>query len=86
MIKEGETIKEAHLLDLVPTLLYLSGLPVDERMPGRVLTEAITEEFLRENHLQKNRYEKRKVSETFYRPEEEQSEREVLKKLGYLKN
>jgi tetratricopeptide (TPR) repeat protein len=33
------------LLDIAPTVLYLSGFPVPEDMPGRVVVEAIREEF-----------------------------------------
>ncbi|HUJ12615.1 MAG TPA: hypothetical protein VL284_02410 [Thermoanaerobaculia bacterium] len=37
--------------DIVPTVLYASGLPVGRDMDGRVLTDAFTDEQLRENPL-----------------------------------
>ncbi len=86
LIKENKIISGAHLLDILPTLLYLSSLPVDETMPGRVLNEAIKDDFMAQNQLQKTKYQQRKVSRSFYSPEEEQDEKEVLKKLGYLKH
>jgi len=46
----GPTIKPGrldttNLLDIAPTVLYLSGLPVPEEMPGRVVVEAIDDRF-----------------------------------------
>jgi predicted AlkP superfamily phosphohydrolase/phosphomutase len=36
----------AKIVDVAPTVLYLMGLPVPEDMDGRVLTEAIDEDFV----------------------------------------
>lgn len=44
-VVEGETLPEASLLDIAPTLLHYMGLPVPEYMDGRVLTEAFTASF-----------------------------------------
>lgn len=38
---DGRMLERAHVLDLVPTLLHLFGLPAGADMPGRVLTEAL---------------------------------------------
>jgi len=38
-IRAGARITQAHVLDVMPTLLYLLGLPQGQDMPGRVLTE-----------------------------------------------
>ena len=86
MIQKNKIISGAHLLDIMPTLLYLSGLPVDETMTGNVLNDAISDDFLAKTPLHKTTYQKRKVSRSFYSPQEEQNEKEVLKKLGYLKH
>lgn len=40
---------QLRLYDLAPTLLYLSGLPCSHQMDGRVLTECIDAQFMR-NH------------------------------------
>jgi len=37
--------------DVVPTLLYSAGLPIGRDMDGRVLTDAFTDELLRQNAL-----------------------------------
>jgi arylsulfatase A-like enzyme len=38
-------------VDVVPTVLYLAGLPVGRDMDGSVLSEAFSEELLRQNPL-----------------------------------
>jgi predicted AlkP superfamily phosphohydrolase/phosphomutase/tetratricopeptide (TPR) repeat protein len=43
-VKPGR-LDTTSLLDVAPTVLYLSGLPVPEDMEGRVLVEAIDERF-----------------------------------------
>ncbi|HEV8703028.1 MAG TPA: alkaline phosphatase family protein [Candidatus Polarisedimenticolia bacterium] len=44
-IRRGR-LDTTELLDIAPTVLYLSGLPVAQDMQGRVLKEAISQEFL----------------------------------------
>jgi predicted AlkP superfamily phosphohydrolase/phosphomutase/tetratricopeptide (TPR) repeat protein len=51
LIAAGPPIRHARLdttelLDIAPTVLYLSGLPVAEDMQGRVLKEALSDAFL----------------------------------------
>lgn len=41
-IRAGETVEDARILDLAPTILHLMGLPVPDDMDGRVLSEALT--------------------------------------------
>lgn len=45
-IRRGGRILGASVVDLVPTLLALFGLPVGKDMDGKVLTAALSEEFL----------------------------------------
>lgn len=46
-IKPGVVLRDASVLDLAPTMLYLMGLPVARDMEGRVLTEMVEESFAR---------------------------------------
>lgn len=46
-IKAEKINGDAHILDITPTILYLLGLPVAKDMEGKVLTEAIKEDFLK---------------------------------------
>lgn len=43
--------RSAFAVDIVPTVLYLAGLPVGRDMDGSVLSEAFSEELLRSNPL-----------------------------------
>lgn len=42
-IKTGNTLENAHITDVAPTVMHLLGLPVPEAMDGRVLTEIMTD-------------------------------------------
>ena len=46
-IRPGAMIETASVLDLCPTILYLSGLPVARDMEGRVLTEILDDDYAR---------------------------------------
>ncbi len=50
-IRRGARFERASVLDVMPTLLYLMGLPVARDMEGRVALEAIDEEFARAHPL-----------------------------------
>jgi hypothetical protein len=47
-VRKGQRIS-ASVLDVVPTLLALLGMPVGEDMDGRVITEAIRPEYLKQH-------------------------------------
>ena len=46
-----EKPRSAQAVDVVPTVLYIAGLPVGRDMDGSVLSEAFSEELLRSNPL-----------------------------------
>ncbi len=46
-IRPGVVLRGASVLDIAPTILYLSGLPVARDMEGRVLTEMLEDDFAR---------------------------------------
>jgi hypothetical protein len=48
-IRRGAVLERGSILDVAPTLLYLMGLPVARDMDGRVWTEIIEEDFLRQH-------------------------------------
>jgi predicted AlkP superfamily phosphohydrolase/phosphomutase len=48
-IRKGFNFSDAKIVDVAPTVLYLMGLPVPDDMDGRVLTEAIDEDFIATN-------------------------------------
>jgi predicted AlkP superfamily phosphohydrolase/phosphomutase len=51
-IRQGFDFKDARIVDVAPTVLYLMGLPIPEDMDGRVLTEAINQDFVDAHAIQ----------------------------------
>ena len=85
-VRAGGNIHESSVLDVVPTLLALLGMPVGRDMDGRVLTEAIDPAYLQETPLTYvDTYDAGlEFSET---EEDEPMSEEVLKRLrdlGYI--
>lgn len=50
-VKQGVVLKDAHVLDVAPTILYLLGLQVGADMEGRVLSNALDTQFLASNPI-----------------------------------
>lgn len=46
MIRPDSTLEKANLLDLAPTMLYLLDLPISRELPGRILSDAISDRSL----------------------------------------
>jgi len=84
-IRQGTKIKNAEMVDVAPTILYLMGLKIPRSMDGRVLEEIFTEEF-RESHniefTEAVTIEDRKPQEMT--PEEEELILRRLRALGYI--
>jgi len=63
-IKQNISISDASIYDLTPTILYFLGLPVAEDMNGKVITEAINEDFLKKYPVRYIKtYEDKPISE-----------------------
>ena len=45
-VKRGYKVSDATVMDVAPTVLYLLGLPVDEKMEGRLLTDAFADDWV----------------------------------------
>ncbi|MCD4726471.1 MAG: hypothetical protein K8R46_02330, partial [Pirellulales bacterium] len=73
------------LLDMAPTMLYLTGLPVPENMDGRVLEEIFDPDHLDRNPPCRGGVAREVGREDFsYSDEESKEIEERLKGLGYL--
>ena len=86
-INKNISIKESHVFDVVPTILYLKNLPVGRDMDGKVITEAIENDFLNRHSIEYiDTYETDeklgRQDEEDYTMTEELEKR--LKDLGYL--
>jgi arylsulfatase A-like enzyme len=45
-IQAGTELKGSEIIDLAPTILYLMGIDIPEDMDGKVLTSALTKDFV----------------------------------------
>jgi len=85
-IHAGAQLKEPRIIDLAPTILYLLGLPIPTYMQGRVLEEAIAPQVLATfppQRISDDGTTPRK-EQFSYSPEEEDSIKDKLRRLGYL--
>ena len=81
-IRPGYRVKGAHIMDVMPTVLHILGVPVPVEVDGRVLSEALERpEFLADlaSKLTREASGGRALSRS-----EEQLIRDRLKNLGYL--
>jgi predicted AlkP superfamily phosphohydrolase/phosphomutase len=84
-LRRFHLVDEVTNLDMTPTLLYLSELPVAEDMDGRVLSEIVEHDFRASKPLQTVKtYRMGEILDLRGDPEEEQKIKERLKALGYI--
>ncbi len=84
-LRKGRQVEAAHLIDVVPTVLYLMGEKIPTDMDGRVLTEIFTEEVLKGNAIEWTEPAAQEtVATSLMSREEEETIIERLKALGYL--
>jgi predicted AlkP superfamily phosphohydrolase/phosphomutase len=84
-VRAGVRLEEAGLADVVPTILYLMGLPVPEDMDGAVLTGAIDDEHLRSHPiLFRAPVEWRPGKKVVYTRDEVVRLEDALRGLGYV--
>lgn len=85
-IQPGATFRDAALIDIAPTLLYLLGVPVPGEMDGRVLTEGLKQEVLEARPVEVSTapVERIDLLKRGYRKEEEEAILRQLAGLGYL--
>ncbi|MDO8141484.1 MAG: alkaline phosphatase family protein [Candidatus Brocadiales bacterium] len=84
-IKHTNLNNPPRIMDIVPTALYLMGLPVPEGLDGRPLTEILDEEFMKANRIDYQKIDIYKERDALLlSKEEEEKMREQLKNLGYI--
>jgi predicted AlkP superfamily phosphohydrolase/phosphomutase len=86
-IKKHYKIKNAHIYDIVPTILYLLNLPIGKDMDGKVLKEIFKKNFLKERAVKYiDSYEGKIIIENL-KQEKILDEKllEELRALGYIK-
>jgi predicted AlkP superfamily phosphohydrolase/phosphomutase len=86
-IKKNHHIKNSNIIDIAPTILYLSGVDIPDDMDGKVIVDAINDDFLRANPVKyyKSIHDKTQREEKeAYSEEEAEKIKDRLRGLGYL--
>ena len=84
-VEPGLRATGARIVDVTPTLLYLTGQPLPGDMDGQVLTEMISAEYLDATPIKlTSELGAEKAGEVEFLPEENEEIIERLKSLGYM--
>jgi predicted AlkP superfamily phosphohydrolase/phosphomutase len=84
-IRNGGEIQGLNLMDITPTILYLMDKPIPDDVDGKVIRDAISEEYLISHPIRHLAAEKIKEREEYkLTDEEEERLKESLKSLGYI--
>ena len=84
--KKGSTIENASVIDITPTILYIMGVPISKDIDGKILTDAIDNDFAAQNlpsFIDSDDDETGKDSD-IYTKEDNNQIAQRLKDLGYL--
>ena len=89
-VKQGVTIKDANIMDVFPTTLYLLGNGIPANAAGRILSESLDPTFVTHNRVQLiypagennvDEIDKNPIDQNF-----NENQLEALKALGYIGN
>ncbi len=88
-VRKGLHIEKAHVYDILPTLLYLEGLPIGRDMDGRPLLEDLDPTFVHSHPIEYVKtYEDGKRPQTLAPKRDKEVDKKTLeefKALGYIK-
>jgi len=83
-LKRGEKIHQATLMDIAPTVLYLTGVPIPEDVDGMVLDLFADHRLTTTPPTYESGTVACKSDDYAYTPEEERQVEEQLRSLGYM--
>lgn len=84
-IKKSSKIKKSTVMDVMPTILYMFGLPIPKNVDGKVMMECFEDEYLKSNKLcyGKESTEATRLTKAYTKKEVEKL-KDRLRSLGYL--
>jgi predicted AlkP superfamily phosphohydrolase/phosphomutase len=83
--QQGLRISDINIVDIAPTILYSLGFPIPQDMDGRVITEAFSKEFLRNNPIHYSKIPLQMESKPgSITPADEDAIADRLRSLGYM--
>jgi predicted AlkP superfamily phosphohydrolase/phosphomutase len=85
-IARGGNIEEAEIADLLPTILYLLGVPLPAELDGKVLTGALDARYVQEHPVQQEDSAAAPLEyhEATYSAEDERAVEDRLRGMGYM--
>jgi predicted AlkP superfamily phosphohydrolase/phosphomutase len=85
-IKKNFKVEKAHIMDIMPTVLYTMGIPIPDDIDGKVLRKIYEDSYIKENKPQYRKASdyKLKEGEEVYSEEDSEKITERLKGLGYI--
>ncbi len=79
------SVNGASIVDLLPTILYLMGTPIPSNIDGKVLTDLVEKDYLRQNLIKfSDDIGGIEREEFIYTEEERKALQKELKSLGYI--
>ncbi|HDH50973.1 MAG TPA: hypothetical protein ENH04_06155 [Nitrospirae bacterium] len=86
-IKKGLNLPVKDIVDVAPTILYLMGNSVPEDMDGKVIKDAIEQDFQEKHpvtYVKEDEYDRHKSDKVQFSDEEIDKIQEGLRNLGYM--
>lgn len=84
-IRRQEMPLDAQITDIMPTVLYLNGIPVPSYVDGRVLSEVVSEDYLRTHVMDRtDQIQLTQTPSAVMTPEEKELLESHLRALGYF--
>jgi arylsulfatase A-like enzyme len=80
-------VENAHITDIAPTLLYLYGMPVPESMDGKILLDAIDQDFAQDRSVSYAKSDRAGVAKKEPKAlshDEAEIVKKHLRELGYM--
>lgn len=85
-VKQGNQVNDLNIIDILPTVFYLLGVPIPADVDGKVLYECFNEDFVKSHKARFSELDKKTTStgSDIYSNDEKEELMKSLKGLGYI--